>query len=298
MPAPYTGLVSAAYTGPVPPSAQTPPSFGPAIDEANEIQRLRGILTTLLQALREVHQAKAGAQALTPPPAPALAAPTAQPVALAPAAAPAVGSTVSISASPEDQRRVNAAIGQLASLRSGAGVASQLQANGARFVVDADSTFAADGYGSIQAYYNETDNVIHLRQSVVEDSDPSQLIYEIAHEGTHFVDAASPAKRAWTAQRQAYIQRLGGASTQAGVAAQQQYLLDDSLITETNAHTVGGAVMNELGVARNRLKTGGPAWTGMGGGDAETVRHAVWNSLLQSPTYNPNGMTSQYQTYA
>ena len=62
-------------------------------------------------------------------------------------------------------------------------LARQLQTSGARFFVDDDSSFDAKGYGGARAYYDETANEIHLRRSVVQNPDPTELIGQIAHEG-------------------------------------------------------------------------------------------------------------------
>jgi hypothetical protein len=203
---------------------------------------------------------------------------------------------------PADRKRFETAMAKMSKMTSGGPIAQDLKVRGARFVIDEDSVFTAKGYGNMGAYYNETDDEIHIRASTVRgQGDPAQLITDIAHEGTHFIDAHSSRKQAFMQRRQAEILQIGGPNTEAGARATRLLAFQDSLITETNAHYNAAAVMEELGVKPSQLKAGGPAYTALmavkahGGFDGTLA--VIQAALLKSPTYNPRGLQSGYQIY-
>lgn len=213
----------------------------------------------------------------------------------------ATGKDVSISGgTTSDRKRLDAAIDQLASMRTGKAIAGELRSQGANFVIDDDKIFEAAGHGTMKAYYNESDNTIHVRASVVRDKVPITLLHDIAHEGTHFMDAHSDRKQAYLQRRSATIAQLGGAGSPAAEKAAGQLLLEDSLITETNAHFNGALVLRELGVKPEEM-SGSVAPTALklvgSGGSTNEMLRGIWAGLLKSQHYNPNGVQLAYQTY-
>lgn len=180
------------------------------------------------------------------------------------------------SAPPSDQQLGSRLDQRLRMSASGRMLAERLAAVGALVRIVGDGDPAARGRGAEGVWSDEAGSTLFVRRSRLLAA-PDLAAIELAHEGTHLLDAQARVADPYIAQAAAGIARLGEA---AGAEAVGQVQFELLMARETRATTFAGQVAAELGIA---LQPGDPTQIAAAGGNSPATYAAVWNALLASP---------------